>query len=87
MYDTYDADYYDQVTSSSSCHEFFIHEELMTSGNGKFSYGNGEVIYAEIEGDPYTEYLLCVAPMNGNGPVDAGWGELAVSERYRTLAE
>ena len=87
VYDTYDADYYDQVTSSSSYHEFFIHEELLGGETAKFSYGNGEVIYAETQGTPYTEYLLCVAPMNGNGPVDAGWGELAVSERYRTLAE
>ena len=87
VYDTYDADYYDQVTSSSSYHEFFIHEELLGGETAKFSYGNGEVIYAETQGTPYTEYLLCVAPMNGNGPVDSGWGELAVSERYRTLAE
>ena len=87
VYDTYVADYYDQLVNSSAYHEFFIHEELMSSSTAKFNYGNGEVIYAEVQGLPYTEYLLCVAPMNGNGPVDAGWGELAVSERYRTLSE
>ena len=87
VYDTYVADYYDQLVNSSAYHEFFIHEELMSSSTAKFNYGNGEVIYAEVQGLPYTEYLRCVAPMNGNGPVDAGWGELAVSERYRTLSE
>lgn len=85
-YDTYDAEYYDMISGSSDYGEFFIHNEIV-SGGGKFSYGNGQVIYAELEGLPYTEYLLCVAPMNGNGPVDAGWGELAVSEKYRTLSE
>ena len=87
MYDTYDAGYYDQITSSSDWHEYFIHSELMTSGNGKFHYGSDPVIYSEVQGEPYTEYLLCVSPMNGNGPTEAGWGPLAVSKRYRTLSE
>ena len=86
-YDTYDAGYYDQITSSSDWHEYFIHSELMTSGNGKFHYGSDPVIYSEVQGEPYTEYLLCVSPMNGNGPTEAGWGPLAISERYRTLSE
>lgn len=84
MYDTVDADWYDDFKKNDpEYHEYYIHDKLFSNGR-YWSYGNGQVVYTEKYGMPSKRYYAVGCPMNANGP-EGGWGDMAVQE-YTTLS-
>lgn len=80
MYETLEADWFDDLSSSAEYNDRYIHELLW--GNGKYwSYGNEEVVYVEQTGKPNTRYYAVACPMNENGR--SGWCDMVMKE-YKT---
>lgn len=85
MYDSIDADWFDDFKENDpSYHEFYIHELLFQAGK-YWSYGQDVTTFNEETGTPGTRLYAAGCPMNVNGP-KGGWGAL-VLEEYTTLAE
>lgn len=90
MFDTVDADWYDNFKETSSdWHEFYLSDYLFRQGY-YFFYSKGSEtpynIYTEASGTPLTRYYAAACPMNGNGPREGGWLPV-VLEEYTTVAE
>lgn len=88
LYDTVDADWYDEFCNSAEWTETYIHELLFEQGY-YWSYSgdvtDGKVIYQETTGEPGKRYYAVACPMNANGP-GLGWGEMTMIE-YTTKTE
>lgn len=90
MFETLDADWFDDLKNSAGYSEYYIHDLLFANGQ-YFVYGNdmvdGKSSFEEATGTPLTRYYAVVCPMNENGPAeDKGWGAM-VLEEYRTLSK
>lgn len=88
MYDTVDANWYDEQAASGDFTEDFLGNTLFSQGY-YFHYNDGTEsgmnwTFAETIGQPGTRYYAAACPMNANG-ID-GWGETVLVE-YTTLAE
>lgn len=86
MYDTVEADWYDDVKNNSSeWNEFYLHNILFE--NQQYwayskDYENGIVEFTESSGNPNFRYYAAACPMNENGI--KGW-QPAVLVEYTTL--
>lgn len=85
MYDTIEADWFDEFSQSSEYDEYYLHNRLYTQGY-YFAYGQDEVSYTESQGAPGTRYYAAACPLNVNGPKNNGWGKLSLKE-YTTEVE
>lgn len=85
MYDTVDADWYDQIRQTPEFTPTYLHDLFYTTG-GKWAYRQPEAVFTETAGKPGKRYYAVGCPMNCNGPLAEGWGEMAIVE-YTTLAE
>lgn len=82
MYDTVDADWFDQLKETDEYNEFYLHNYLFTQGY-YFHYNDGtesgaEWTFTETAGQPGHRYYAVACPMNANGPL--GWGDLVMVE-------
>lgn len=80
LYDTIDADWFDEFSQTSEYHEHYLHELLFQNGKW-WAYMGPVVTYTETEGEPGKRYYAAGCPMNCNGIL--GWGDL-VLEEYTT---
>lgn len=85
MYDTIEADWFDEFSQSSEYDEYYLHNRLFAQGY-YFAYGQDVVSYTEEQGTPGTRYYAAACPLNVNGPKNNGWGKLSLKE-YTTDAE
>lgn len=85
MYDTIEADWFDEFSQTSEYDEFYLHNRLFTQGY-YFAYGQDVVTYTEGQGTPGTRYYAAACPLNVNGPGNGGWGKLSLKE-YTTEVE
>lgn len=86
MYDTVDAEWWDNFKATDpNYNEYYLHNLLYSAG-GKWFYKQTTGTFTEATGKPGTRYYAVGAPMNCNGPLANGWGELAIVE-YTTLTE
>lgn len=91
MYETVEADWYDEFRQTSEWSENYLHDLIYSSwqNNSRFIYakGNEQGRYAvmENEGLPLTRYYATACPVNENG-ASGGWMPV-VMESYTTLAE
>lgn len=81
LYDTVDAEWFDEFSQSEEYYEHYLHELLFSNGKW-WAYMTSPVIYVEEEAEPGARYYAVACPMNCNGI--QGWGEL-VMEEYTTL--
>lgn len=78
LFNTLDADWYDEVKNSSDWYELYIPELLLSNGQW-WSYKPGEPFtYVENTGEPGKRYYAVACPMNVNGV--GGWGEITIVE-------
>lgn len=83
MYDTVDADWFDDFKETSEYHSTYIHEMMFEAG--KYWAYSGELDenmqreFTEDTGTSQTRYYAAACPMNMNGP-GAGWCELVLKE-------
>ncbi len=85
MYDTVDADWYDQIMETPEFTPTYLHNLFYTTG-GKWAYNQQKATFTETAGKPGKRYYAVGCPMNCNGPLADGWGEMAIVE-YTTLTE
>lgn len=85
MYETIEADWFDEFMETEEYYEFYMHDRLFKQGY-YWSYGKEEVTFTEEAGSPNFRYYACVCPMNENGPRAEGWGKM-VTKEYTTLAQ
>lgn len=85
MYDTVDADWFDELKQTADYTPTYLHNLLYTSG-GKWAYQQAKATFTETTGKPGKRYYAVGCPMNCNGPLADGWGEMAIVE-YTTLTE
>jgi lipoprotein len=85
MYDTVDADWFDEIKKSEEYTPTYLHNLFYTTG-GKWAYNSPKAIFTETAGKPGKRYYAVGCPMNCNGPLADGWGEMAIVE-YTTLTE
>lgn len=85
MYDTVEADWYDAFKQTPDYTPTYLHN-LLYSGGGKWAYKQDKATFTETTGKPGTRYYAVGCPMNCNGPLADGWGEMAIVE-YTTLTE
>lgn len=85
FYDTIDADWFDEFRKTSEYDEYYLHNRLFSQGSW-FAYGNGETVFTEMGGEPGKRYYAAACPLNVNGPLNGGWGEMTLVE-YRTSME
>lgn len=88
MYDTVDADWFDELKESDEYTEYYLHELLFSQGK-YFHYNDGTASgmswsFTETTGQANYRYYAAACPMNCNGV--SGWGDLVIVE-YRTSAE
>lgn len=88
MYNTIEADWFDEFSKTGQYHEYYMHELMFMQGMYFFYGKTGDTVgFTETAGLPNTRYYAGVCPMNSNGPKrENGWGAL-VLEEYRTLNE
>lgn len=80
MYDTVDADWYDDFKENDSeWYDTYLHDRFFRNGY-YFHYGSGEHTWTEETGQTNYRYYAAAAPMNGNGPRKGGWGEITLVE-------
>lgn len=89
MYDTVDADWFDELRESEEYTEYYLHDLLFSQGY-YYHYNDGTPsgmswTFTETAGQPDYRYYAVACPMNCNGPA-SGWGDLVMVE-YRTLSE
>lgn len=87
LYDTLDADWYDDFKETPEWTEFYIHELLLS--NGMYwcycpDMKSDVVTFTENTGEAGKRYYAAACPMNENGT--KGWGPLALTD-YVTNAE
>lgn len=90
MYDTIDADWYDDLKENSSeWYEFYL-SDLLFKQKFYFAYApeliNGKCIFTEKTGQEGVRYYAAACPMNENGPVEGGWLPV-VLEEYTTTSK
>lgn len=85
FYDTIDADWFDEFRKTPEYNEYYLHNRLFTQGY-YWAYGQDEVVYTETTGTPGKRYYAAVCPLNVNGPLNGGWGEMTLVE-YTTSVE
>lgn len=84
LYNTLDADWYDELVNTPEYHEYYIHE-LLLSGGQFFAYQpTAPVEYIEATGEPGKRYYAVACPMNRNGA--KGWGKIVLKE-FTTKSE
>lgn len=83
LYDTVEADWFDEFAESEEYYGHYIHDLLYSNGKW-WAYMQQTVTYTETEGEPGTRYYAVACPMNCNGL--EGWGELVMKE-YTTTQE
>lgn len=86
MYDTVDADWFDELKASDEYYEFYLHDLLFSQGY-YFHYNDGTAqgsdwSFTETAGQPGHRYYAVACPMNSNGP--SGWGDMVMVE-FTTL--
>ena len=89
FYETVEADWYDDIMENDpSWNEYYLADTFWSNyeESGMFHYGTDEFIWAETGGQSDFRYYAAAVPVNGNGPVEGGWGEVALEE-YTTLAK
>lgn len=83
MYDTVDADWFDDFRESSEYYSTYIHEKMFEAGRYWAYSGeldeNMQREFVEDKGTSQTRYYAAACPMNMNGP-GAGWCELVLKE-------
>lgn len=91
MYDTVEADWFDEFSQTSSYTEFYVHNKMFEAGM-YWAYGRdvrekegGVRTFVEESGTSSFRYYAGACPMNENGPA-SGWCPLVLSDAYTTLA-
>lgn len=90
MYDTVEADWYDDIKENSSdWYEYYLSDIFFRQGF-YFAYTADlpalKCQFEEKNGTPSTRYYAAAAPMNPNGPREGGWLPVVLKE-YVTSAE
>lgn len=90
LYDTVEADWYDDIKENSSeWHEYYLHEIFFKNAL-YFCYTRdmeGEYCtFIEEKGQSSFRYYAAACPMNVNGPREGGWLPVVLKD-YTTLAE
>lgn len=82
LYETVDADWYDEFCQSPDWNEYYMHNLLYDQGY-YWSYSgdvvDGKVVYQETAAEPGKRYYAVACPMNANGP-HVGWGPMSMVE-------
>lgn len=78
MYETVEADWYDDFKENSSeWYETYLHDKFFSNGK-YFHYGNESFVWTEKTGQTNFRYYAASAPMNANGPRAEGWGPITL---------
>lgn len=85
MYETVEADWYDDLKNNSGeWHKFWLHEYLFSTGMyWGYNSDNKPIVFTENTGQPNFRYYAAACPMNQNGP-EKGWQPEVLVE-YTTL--
>lgn len=84
MYETLEADWFDEFSKTGEYYDTYIHELLFKQGY-YWAY-SGDLnddrtgVFVESKGDSGARYYAAACPMNANGPREEGWGNLVLSE-------
>lgn len=87
LYDTVDADWFDQLRGTDEYYDTYLHDLFLETYVGFYYKGHAAIpTFTETAGEPATRYYAATCAMNANGPYSNGWGEMVLKE-FTTLPE